>query len=75
MHDLHRLYVELCLISVSIFSADVVSSVRILQSTLIMIIVTKDLLMEGYHKYSCFWEDFARLYLCFRCYFIEIRCF
>jgi hypothetical protein len=70
-HVMHLLYVERLPISFHIFCR-FRSSVRIFQNTLVIIIGTNDLILDGYHKSSCFWKEFANLSTCVRCKYIDI---
>jgi len=44
-------------------SADI-SSVQLLQNLFVVIIGTNDLILDGYHKSSSFWEEFISLSQC-----------
>ena len=43
------------------FSADIINNVQSLQSILLIIIGSSDLVLDGCHKSSCIWKEFANL--------------
>lgn len=51
----------------SIFSASVANTIQVLQNVFLTITGTNSLVLDGYHKSSSLWKEFARFQPCVRC--------